>query len=126
MKQKELSELEQQVMSIVWELGQASIRDVLTEISKNKQIAYNTIGTILLRLENKGIVVKKEAGLSHIYRPKITKEKYSRGIVDSFMQRFIKSFGKTAISSFAESIEKLPQEERQDLLQMLEKHDTGK
>lgn len=126
MKQKELSNLEQEVMDIVWELKQASIRDVLNKINKHKQIAYNTVGTILTRLENKGLVVKKAGDISHIYKPKISKELYGKVIIDSFMQRVIHSFGKTAISSFAESIDKLPAEERKDLLRMLEKHDKNK
>lgn len=126
MKQKELSSLEQEVMDIVWEIKQASIRDVLNKISESKQIAYNTVGTILLRLENKGLVIKQEGDASHIYKPKISRELYSKAIVDSFMQRFMRSFGKTAISSFAESIDKLPAEEREDLLRMLEKHDKNK
>lgn len=126
MKQKELSNLEQQIMDIVWELKKASIRDVLSKISENKKLAYNTVGTILTRLENKGLVIKKEGNASHIYKPKISKESYGRTIVDNFMQRFIRSFGKTAISSFAESIDKLPADEREDLLRILEKHDKNK
>ncbi len=126
MKQKELSHLEQEVMDIVWELKQASIRDVLNKISKDRQLAYNTIGTILTRLENKGLVIKKEGDGSYLYKPKISKESYGKAIIDGFMQRVIHSFGKTAISSFAESIDKLPVEEREELLRMLEKHDTNK
>lgn len=126
MKQKELSNLEQEIMDIVWELKQASIRDVLNKISKDRQLAYNTIGTILTRLENKGLVIKKEGDGSHIYKPKLSKESYGKAIIDGFMQRVIHSFGKTAISSFAESIDKLPVEEREELLRMLEKHDTNK
>ena len=126
MKQKELSNLEQEIMDIVWELKAASIRDVLNKISKRKQLAYNTVGTILTRLENKGLVVKQESDTSHIYKPKISKEKYGKAIINSFMQRVIQSFGKVAIASFADSIEKLPSEERKDLLRMLEKHDKNK
>lgn len=126
MKQKELSNLEQEIMDIVWRLKQASIRDVLNKISSNKKLAYNTVGTILTRLEAKGLVIKMEGDSSHTYKPKISRESYSKAVVSSFMQRFIHSFGKTAISSFAESIEKLPAEEREDLLRILEKHDTNK
>lgn len=126
MKQKELSNLEQEVMDIVWELKHASIRDVLTKISKKKQLAYTTVGTILSRLENKGLVVKESNNNSYIYKPKMSKAVYSKAIVDSFVQHLLKSFGKTAIASFAESIEKLPEQEREELLRMLEKHDKGK
>lgn len=126
MKQKPLSNLEQQVMNIIWEHEKVSVRDVLVEINKKKNIAYSTVATILLRLEKKGLVRKNTNTMTFVYSPSISKEKYSKGIAASFIKKFVQSFGNTAISSFAESMDELSEEKREYFRTLLEQHDKNK
>ncbi len=126
MKTAQLGELEQQVMDILWEHKQCLARDVLIVLEKNRKLAYTTVATILQRLYDKGLVARKDHKLGHIYSPKLSKEKYSRNIARSFLKKFIGSFGDTAIASFAESIDKLPEKKRKYFLQILEDHDKDK
>lgn len=126
MKQKSLSNLEQQVMNIVWEHQQCSVRDVLIEISKKRKFAYPTVATILRRLEQKGLVVKNTSEMTFSYSPKISKERYSTGLASSFIKNFVQSFGNTAMSSFVVSLDDLPKEKREYFLKLLEQHDKNK
>ena len=126
MKQKSLSNLEQQVMNIVWEHKKASVREVLVEISKKKKIAYTTVATILQRLENKELVSRHMITKTYVYSPKISKENYSKGLASSFIKRFVQSFGNVAMASFAESIDELPQEKRDYFLKLLDEHEKNK
>lgn len=126
MKPKPLSNLEQEVMEIVWEYNACSVRDVLQHLQKHKEYAYTTVATILLRLHKKGLVVKKEEKSGHIYSAKMTKESYSKNIAQSFLKRFITSFGNTGIASFADSIDKLPEEKRTYFLKRLDEHNKSK
>lgn len=125
MKLKSISVLEEQVMNIIWECGQCSIRDVMQKINtKDKHLAYTTVATIVQRLHEKGIVAKVEKDGSFIYVPKISKEKYSKSLAQSFISKFLNSFGDVGLSSFAQSIDKLPKQKRDYLLGLLE--DYGK
>jgi len=124
MKAKQLSELEEETMNIVWELQACSVRDVVNKITQTKQLAYTTIATILQRLYEKGLVKRKEDGAVIFYSPKISKEIYSRSMAQTFMSKFINSFGDAAIASFAESIEDLPKSKREYFLKLLTKHET--
>ena len=126
MKIKALSELEQEVMNVVWENNSCSVRDVLKEISQKKELAYTTVATILLRLHEKGMVTRNDKDFAILYLPKISKEDYSKSIAGSFFNKFFQSFGDTAIASFAESIEELPKEKKKYFLDLLEKHDENK
>ena len=126
MKNVSLGELEQQVMDILWESKNGSARDVLEKLEKNRKLAYTTVATILQRLYEKGLVKRVENKSIHIYSPKVSKESYSKNIAQSFLKKFINSFGDTAIASFAESIDTLPQEKRKYFLKVLEEHDTNK
>lgn len=55
----ELGTLESKTLKLVEKLGEASARDVLTEINKSKSLAYTTISTILERLNKKGFLIEK-------------------------------------------------------------------
>lgn len=126
MKQKSLSNLEQEVMAIIWENKKCSVREVLNNLPKNKEYAYTTVATILMRLHEKGLVIKKEDKEGHIYSPKVTKESYTKNIARMFLKRFINSFGDTAVASFAESIDQLPKEKRKYFLKLLEENEKNK
>lgn len=126
MKATSLGELEKQIMDIVWESKSCSARDVLIILEKDRKLAYTTIATILQRLYDKGLIKRTENKLGYIYSPKVSKEKYTKNVAQSFLNKFINSFGDTAIASFAESIDKLPEKKRKFFLKTLEEHDANK
>ncbi len=126
MKSTSLGELEKEVMDILWQYKKCSARDVLNILQKNRTLAYTTVATILQRLYDKELVKRVEDKAGHIYSPKLSKESYSKNIAQSFLKKFIDSFGDTAIASFAESIDKLPEQKRKYLLELLKDHDSSK
>ena len=126
MKTTSLGELEQQVMDTLWEDKECSARDVLTKLSKDKRLAYTTVATVLQRLYEKGLVKRTDEKSGYIYSPKLSKESYGRNIAQSFLRKFIDSFGDTAIASFVDSIDKLPIKKREYFLKLLEEHDKNK
>ena len=69
MKLKPLSELELEVMEVIWDLGECTVRDVVEQINKQKQFAYTTIATLISRLVDKGAVKKVGEGLEITYVP---------------------------------------------------------
>ena len=125
MKTKPLSELEQRAMNIVWELETCSVRDVLEQISKQKELAYTTVATILQRLCEKGLVVRKDKDFTVHYAARVSKEAYSKNMAKSFIQKFVGNFGDMAIASFAESVDKLPKEKKEYFLSLLEQYDKN-
>lgn len=126
MKAASLGDLEKQIMDIVWESKHCSARDVLTKLQKNRKLAYTTVATILQRLYDKRLISRKEEKAVHIYSPRVSKESYSRNIAQTFLKKFINSFGDTAIASFAESIDKLPDKKRKYFLELLGEYDKNK
>ncbi len=126
MKQTSLGELEQQIMDIVWEQKNCSTRDVLTKIERDKKLAYTTVSTILQRLYDKGFLTREESRAGHIYSPKLSRENYTKKVAKAFLKNFISSFGDTAIASFADSIDKLPEKKRKYFLEILDEHDKNK
>ena len=126
MKTASLGELEKEIMDIVWEYKKCSGRDILTKLEKDKKLAYTTVATVLQRLYEKGLVKRSEDKSGYLYSPKLSKESYSKNIAQSFLKKFIHSFGDVAIASFAESVDKLPQKKREYFIKILDDHDKNK
>ncbi len=70
----ELAPLELECMNTLWPLGEASVRDIQTGLAPTLPRAYTTIMTIMDRLAQKGIVVRRKAGRAYLYRPSLSAE----------------------------------------------------
>ena len=107
-------------MEIIWEYGECTIRDVVNKMSKTKTLAYTTIATIITRLIKKGTLKKQDEKFSATYVPTLSKEAMSRTVAQSFLTKFIQSFGDAAIVSFAQSVDKLPKKKREQFIELLD------
>lgn len=62
-----LYERELEVMQVLWNHGPSTVAEVRQVIGD--EMAYNTVLTVLRRLEDKGHVAHEEDGRAHRYRP---------------------------------------------------------
>ena len=89
MKSIRLTKFELEVMSVFWELGAASVREVQEELPEQKRPAYTTVQTIVYRLEEKGAVRRvKKIGNAHIFEPTVTQKAAHRRLIDELMSLF--------------------------------------
>lgn len=79
------SELE--IARIVWKLGSATVREVLEQLPKNRNLDFKTVQTYLRRLESKGYLKTKKEGRSKVYLAKVRADRVVREVVDDFMER---------------------------------------
>ncbi len=76
MEIKQLTKAEEEIMQILWEIGEGTVKDVLEGFVK-KRPAYTTVATVLKVLKKKEIVDSKAIGNTYIYTPLLSKEEYS-------------------------------------------------
>lgn len=82
-----LTEVELELMTILWSLGEGSVRDVLAMLPKNRELAYTSVSTILRILEKKNILQTRKQGKGHIYSPLITKEEYEQKSLHNLVEK---------------------------------------
>src|ERR1700688_1551222 len=68
----DLSPLELDCMNALWPAGEATVRDIQQALHPTRPRAYTTIMTILDRLAQKGIVLRRKSGRAWVYRPVLT------------------------------------------------------
>jgi len=89
MKTAQPSNLELQVLSVLWTAGKATVHDVLQGMPDGKCRAYTTVLTVLQKLEAKGLARKTFNGHHNIYFATKTREvTVGRFIHDMVMRVF--------------------------------------
>lgn len=88
-KEVNLTKFELEIMEILWNLGEASIREVQEKILERKRPAYTTVQTIFARLEEKDAVRRtRKIGNAFLFEPLITRKSAYRRIIDQFLDIF--------------------------------------
>ncbi|MGH9845282.1 MAG: BlaI/MecI/CopY family transcriptional regulator [Blastocatellia bacterium] len=70
---KTYTEKELEIMRVVWELGEATARQIREQLPGDRH--YNSVLTIIRVLERKGHLVHRVEGKAHVYRAKAQPEK---------------------------------------------------
>jgi predicted transcriptional regulator len=100
-----LGPLEQDVMEVVWRLGDSTVRDVHAELAANRTIAYTTVMTTMSRLATKGLLDRDTAGLAHRYRPAISREHYARSAVGDVLSWLLERYPEPAVAYLADVVD---------------------
>ena len=74
-------------MKVVWELDQATVRDVYERLRERRQVAYTTVMTTMRILERKGHLKVSRADRAYVYRPARPRQRVLGEMVQEFVDR---------------------------------------
>jgi BlaI family penicillinase repressor len=60
---------ELEILKVLWDQGPASVRTVFEQLELDKDLAYNTVQTLLRIMEDKGLVKHRVLGRTFVYTP---------------------------------------------------------
>ncbi len=69
------TESELEILSILWEKGSATVRDVHNIIFKTKEVGYTTTLKLMQIMHEKGIVNRDVSSKTHVYIPNFEQSK---------------------------------------------------
>ena len=82
-----LTEVELEIMHVVWERGEATVRQVHDVLAARRPVAYTTVMTMLGLLAKKGHLKREESGRAFVYRPAHAKGRVVSRMLDDFVTR---------------------------------------
>ena len=82
-----LGDLQLRIMQALWPRGEATVAQVLGDLSGHAELAYTTVATMLRKMELRGLVMHRVDGRSFLYRAKVAEEEVSRGMADHLVDR---------------------------------------
>ena len=63
-----LGKLQAEVLELVWEMGEASVSQLVDRIGKKRHVTYTTILAAMQKLEKKGWLTHRSEGRAYVYR----------------------------------------------------------
>ncbi|WP_016954137.1 BlaI/MecI/CopY family transcriptional regulator [Catenovulum agarivorans] len=84
-----LSDFELDVMKYFWQQGECSAKQIHQWICQDKDVAYNTVKTIIDRLEEKQAIKRTgKQGRALVFEAAVTQESLTSSVLPNFIKRF--------------------------------------
>jgi len=84
-KKTKPSDLEMQILSVLWENGPLTARQVMEAMPDGKQRAYTSVLSVMQVMKKKGLLTHKTQGTAHVYRPAQSKQR----VLKPFMRKMV-------------------------------------
>ena len=81
------TEGELELLSILWEHGPSTVRDLHEEISSRRPIGYTSVLKLLQIMTEKGLVEREESARAHVYRPAGTQQETQNQLLRDMSER---------------------------------------
>jgi predicted transcriptional regulator len=114
-----LGDLEREVMTQLWNAGEPlTVRQVHEVLSRDRDLAYTTVMTVLDRLAKKGVVTQQRADRAYRYAPAQTREEMTAalmldalsaapdGVRDAALAHFVGRLDPSALTAAIEAARK--------------------
>jgi len=116
------SELE--ILQVLWEAGPSTVREVNSELLKQKEVNYTTTLKLMQIMADKGILARDESQMKHIYRVAEDEQKTK----DHLLEKFVDSMYKGSASKLVMQLlgnKKTSQADLKAIKEMLNKLEKG-
>jgi BlaI family transcriptional regulator, penicillinase repressor len=85
-KRPAVAKSELEVARIVWELGEASVRQVVDALPGERNLDFKTVQTYLRRLAAKGYLRTRRDGRTNIYLPRVHPQQVVKEVIDDLLK----------------------------------------
>ena len=82
------TEGELQLLGILWERGQATVRELFEEVNAKRPVVYTGVLKLLQIMTEKGLVLRDERERAHVYRAAVSQADTERRLLRELSERF--------------------------------------
>ena len=122
-EQPPLTEAQRQIMEIVWQRGEVTVSEVRDALSDRRDLARNTVQTMIVRLEEKGWLQHREEGRTYVYSANRPRTASLGARVALMVDRLFAGSPEEMVTAFIE-YRGLSPEEAQRIRDMIDDADT--
>jgi predicted transcriptional regulator len=76
------------VLRVLWEHGPQTVRGLMGHLTRGARQPYTTVLGLLQSMEKAGLVDHEKEGLTHRYRPVVTRREATGSLLSDFLARF--------------------------------------
>lgn len=117
-----LGELERDVMDVVWEAGETTVREVMGTLNttSGRERAYTTVMTVMGNLRRKGLLTCRRQGRTDVYSSLLGCEAYTDARARVEVGALVSQYGDVALAHFAREVAGLDDARRRQLRELVE------
>lgn len=125
---KDLPQAEFDVMDVLWQKGEATVKEVQAALAGEKKLAYTTVATLLNRLKDKGYVEAQERNFAYVFRPLVQREQVVRRKLDNLVKQVLRGDVAPLAAYIAENRSLTPKQiaALEDIVKSVEEEEDGK
>lgn len=98
-------DLEYTVLSQLWELSSASVRELHERLGKPDGLVYTTTAKVIDRLRHKGLVLRQRKGHLFLYRPRVARAEIERARARNAVHRLLGPAPHAAVAALVEAVD---------------------
>ena len=83
-----LTDAQREIMEVIWERGEVTVSEVRAALASKRELARNTVQTMMVRLEERGWLKHREDGRTFIYSAKVPRTTSLGAKVAQMVDRF--------------------------------------
>lgn len=110
-------DLEYAVLSLLWDLRTASVRELYERLGAPAGHVYTTTAKVVDRLREKGLIARRREGNAYVYSPAVDRREVERSRARNLLGRFLGVAPHAAVAALVEAVDEF----NPDLLAELER-----
>ena len=112
-----LAKREEQIMRVFWELGHASIKEVIPHLPDPKP-HYNSVATMIKILEEKKFLDREAVGNLYRYFPVVSREEYQKHDMKDIVRKYFDNSYPRMLAFFAKE-QNLSENQLKEIVDMI-------
>jgi predicted transcriptional regulator len=122
-----ISNLEAEIMKIVWDKDEATVREVHESMLKKEVelkdsgfTPYTTVMSTMTNLADRGVLHQKRIGKTFVYTAALDKEELSRSLIETVADTLLEGASKQLIFKFLSDVQQLSTDKIEKLIKKLD------
>jgi predicted transcriptional regulator len=100
------------VLRMLWAHGPQTVRGLMVLLPRGDRQPYTTVLGLLQGMEKAGLVDHEKDGITHRYRPMVSREEGTRNLLSDFLARFFHGSAEQLVLGLVDAQELAPDELR--------------
>jgi len=118
-----LTAAQREIMEVVWDRSEVTVSEVRETLARRRELARNTVQTMMVRLEEKGWLKHREEGRTFVYSAKVPRRVSLGAKVGQMVDRFFAGSPEAMVTALIE-YRGLTREEAERIRATIEKAET--
>src|SRR4051794_17213865 len=100
------------VLRVLWERGPLTVRELMEHLPRGERQPYTTVLGLVQTMEKAGLLEHEKEGLTHRYRPTVSRREATGSLLSDFLARFFHGSAEQLVLGLVDAEQLAPEDLR--------------